>query len=65
MTPRPTDPLDDEAVWHSLIMDYVRLPMNYGSNVRAVGSLALAAGIDPRWAAARVQTFFRQHDTLQ
>jgi hypothetical protein len=64
MTPRSTDPLNDPKFWHSLIMDYVRAPMNYGTDVRAVAPLARAAGIDPRRAVAKVQTYYHRHDTM-
>jgi hypothetical protein len=65
MTPRSSDPLDDEAIWHGLIMDYVRLPMNNGSDIGGVRPLARAAGIDPHRAVAKVETFYHRHDTLQ
>ena len=59
MTPRSTsDPLDDETVWHDLIMDYVQLPMNYGANIGGVRPLARAAGIDPHRAAAKVLAYY-------
>ena len=59
MTPC-SDPLDDPAVWHSLIMDYVRLPMNYGSDIGGVRPLA-RPGIDPHRAIARVLAYYH-HD---
>ncbi len=68
MKPRTTDDkLDDPAVWHNLIMDYVRLPMNYGTNIGGVRGLALAAGVEPSRATAKVLAFYH-HDasrTLQ
>jgi hypothetical protein len=67
MTLPSTDPLDDPAVWHSLIMDYVRLPMNYGGDIGGVRPLARAAGISPSRAIAKVLAFYH-HDashTLQ
>ncbi len=60
MTPC-SDLLDDEVVWHKLIADYVSHPMSYGADIRAVGTKALAAGIDPSRAIAKVQTFYH-HD---
>ena len=42
-----TDPLDNEEIWHDLIMGYVNAPMNYGTDIGAVRPLALAAGISP------------------
>jgi hypothetical protein len=65
MTLPSTDPLDDEAVWHKLIKDFLRSPMNYGSDIGAVRPLARAAGIDPYRAVAKVETFYHRHDTLQ
>jgi hypothetical protein len=56
-----SDPLDDEEIWHSLIMDYIRLPMNYGSDIGGVRPLARAAGIDPHRAVARVLAYYH-HD---
>jgi hypothetical protein len=60
MTPC-SDPLDNEEIWHSLILDYIRLPMNYGSNIGGVRPLARAAGIDPHRAVARVLAYYH-HD---
>jgi hypothetical protein len=40
-----SDPLDDEEIWHSLIMDYIRLPMNYGSDIGGVRPLARAPAL--------------------
>jgi hypothetical protein len=60
MTPC-SDPLDDEVVWHKLIADYVNHPMNYGTDIHAVGTIALAAGIDPSRAIARVLAYYH-HD---
>ena len=54
----PCSDLDDEAVWHKLIADYVNHPMNYGADIRAVGTIAIAAGISPSLATARVLTFY-------
>jgi hypothetical protein len=65
MTPRSTDPLDDPTVWHKLIADYLRLPMNYGGDIGGVRPLARAAGIDPHRAVAKVETFYHRHETLQ
>jgi hypothetical protein len=59
-----TDPLDNEEIWHDLIMGYVNAPMNYGTDIGAVRPLALAAGISPSRAIAKVQTFYHQHDTM-
>jgi hypothetical protein len=56
MTPRSD--LDDEAVWHKLIADYVNHPMNYGADIHAVGTIALAAGISPSLAIARVLAYY-------
>jgi hypothetical protein len=67
MTLPSTDPLDNEVIWHGLILDFVSLPMNYGNNVGGVPSLALAAGIDPQRAVAKTLTYYH-HDasrTLQ
>ena len=61
MTPRSTDPLDNEEIWHDLIMDYVSLPMNYGHDIGGVRPLARAAGIDPQRAVAKVLAFYH-HD---
>ena len=66
MTPC-SDPLDDEEVWHDLVMDFTELPMNYGADIGGIGPLARAAGIDPHRATARVATYYH-HDasrTLQ
>jgi hypothetical protein len=49
----PSTALDDVPVWHKLILDFVNHPMNYGSDVHAVGSLARAAGIDPQLPRSR------------
>jgi hypothetical protein len=38
--------------------------MNYGTDIGAVRPLALAAGISPSRAIAKVQTFYHQHDTM-
>ena len=32
-TTNSTDPLDNEVVWHGLIVDFNNLPMNYGHNM--------------------------------
>jgi hypothetical protein len=61
MTPPSTDPLDSEPVWHKLILDFTRLPMNYGNDIGGVRPLARAAGIDPRRAVARVLAYYH-HD---
>ena len=53
MTPC-SDPLDNEEIWHSLILDYIRLPMNYGNDIGGVRPLARAADIDPQRAVAKV-----------
>jgi hypothetical protein len=45
-------------------MGYVNAPMNYGTDIGAVRPLALAAGISPSRAIAKVQTFYHQHDTM-
>jgi hypothetical protein len=42
-------------------MDYIRLPMNYGSDIGSVRPLARAAGIDPHRAVARVLAYYH-HD---
>jgi hypothetical protein len=67
MTLPSTDPLDNEVIWHGLILDFTSLPMNYGANIGGVPSLALAAGIDPQRAVAKTLTYYH-HDashTLQ
>ena len=61
MTTSSTDLLDDPTIWRSLIMDYVRLPMNYGADVGARSPLARAAGIDPHRAVAKTLTYYH-HD---
>ena len=61
MTTSSTDLLDDPTIWRSLIMDYVRLPMNYGADVGGVRPLARAAGIDPHRAVAKTLTYYH-HD---
>jgi hypothetical protein len=64
-TTRPADdPLDDPAVWRGLIRGFANAPMNYGTDVGAVRPLALAAGIEPGRAIARVLTYWHRHDTL-
>lgn len=67
MTSASTDPLEDPAVWHDLIMGFVNHPMNYGADIHAVGTIALAAGIDPQRAVAKVETFYHHNasHTLQ
>jgi hypothetical protein len=65
MTRPSTDLLDDDAVWHDLILGFMQAPMNYGSDVCAVRPLARAAGIDPQRAVAKVETFYHRHHTLQ
>jgi hypothetical protein len=60
--PLADDPLDDPAVWRKLIEDFANTPMNHGTDVRAVESLALAAGISPGRAIAKVRTFYHRHD---
>jgi hypothetical protein len=64
MTPC-SDPLDDEVVWHKLIADYVNHPMNYGTDIHAVGTIALAAGIDPSRAIARTTHSGRSYNSHQ
>jgi hypothetical protein len=60
-TRKSTDLLNDEEIWHDLILDFTRLPMNYGAEIGGVISLARAAGIDPARAAAKVATYYH-HD---
>jgi hypothetical protein len=66
MTPC-SDPLDNEEIWHSLILDFIELPMNYGNDIGGVRPLARAAGIDPQRAVAKVETFYHHNasHTLQ
>jgi hypothetical protein len=59
--PGPPDLLDDESVWHALIINFLQAPMNYGSDVCAVRPLALAAGIDVQRAVAKVLAYYH-HD---
>jgi hypothetical protein len=61
-TPTSTD-LDDPVVWHKLILGFVSLPMNYGSDctVCAIEPLVPAAGLNPVRAAAKVMTFYHHH----
>ncbi len=62
---RPADDkLDDPLIWRDLIKDYASSPMNYGTDIRAVGPLARAAGIEPSRAIARVLTYWHRHDTM-
>jgi hypothetical protein len=62
-TTKSTDLLDDEEVWHDLILNFVSLPMNYGSDctVCAIAPLALAAGINPDRAAAKLMTYYHHN----
>ena len=55
---KPFDLLDDEAFFRDLITRYYNVPMNYGTDIRAVGSMALAAGVSPSRAIARVRTYY-------
>jgi hypothetical protein len=62
-TTKSADPLDDPEIWQDLIMGFVSLPMNYGADctVCAIEPLALAAGLNPVRAAAKVMTYYHHH----
>ncbi len=62
-TGKRRDPLDE--IWLDLVKEFDSLPMNYGDDIRAVGHLAIAAGIAPCRAIARVKTFYFKHRTMQ
>jgi hypothetical protein len=46
------------ATFAALVKDFTNAPMNYGTDIRAVGSMALAAGVSPSRAIARVRTYY-------